>query len=185
MICTSLYGVNEASLRGYNNIMIASLWNCITLTLRSIVLYDGIDVGCMDRLLSNRDTCGFKSVMESNNAALSMTSTSSALLAARQRLLDSRTEGEAAPVGQVVFTQHSATRVYGCLSLCLLDVANVTRMGDHTCSQQSCLHTKYKALVFANPYITEICLHCGINEPCSMLVLIGDNYVFRESEQSM
>ena len=135
MICTSLYGVNEASLRGYNNIMIASLWNCITLTLRSIVLYDGLDVGCMDRLLSNRDTCGFKSVMESNNAALSMTSTSSALLAARQRLLDSRTEGEAAPVGQVVFTQHSATRVYGCLSSCLLDVANITRMGDHTCSR--------------------------------------------------
>lgn len=184
VLCADVYSANEDSMAGYNNTMIACIWACIQGAIY-LMIHDGtIDIKTSDALLSMRSCRNYESMMKSNNTSIRTNSTDPALLAARTRLIESNRTPITWTPNDTTLVRSQGCRIYHSFSRCIFDaILSCPIVMSHP-TAVVCNHNKYPCIVLHDDTINSICLACGMNGPCCILVDVGNHYVHFQMEQS-
>jgi hypothetical protein len=99
-------------MQGYNNIMIASIWKTINTAAQYMIYEKLVSLETMEEIVLGRSTIGFQSMMVSNNSTLRTNSTDSALLTARNALIESSRASVQFNDVSVEITAHSGCSIH-------------------------------------------------------------------------
>jgi len=184
VLCVPLYGANEDTMPGYSNKMVRSMWSCIDVVLQSMIYDKALDDTTVQGLTGGRDVHGFELLCTKNNESLRTLKTPQALLDARDSMImDSHEVFQDSSESRELLAR-SGTAIYPTLSYCIFTKLNINPIHEIPVSKPQCEHKPYNCTVFCDNSITTVCLECGFDKPCSMIVDMGSHYLSFSYEQS-
>lgn len=172
-------------MRGYNNIMIRSMWRIVEVTLSTMMYHRLIDLQTYDALMLGRSHMGFQMMVVTNNDTLRTNYSNKQVLEARESLLHRSRESNTILESTNRLFTHTGCSVHGCLISAILHVMKIQPLYTKTSTAMRCDHKRYPCIVFHNNQVNDVCLQCGMDSPCSVLIDIGARYVMFEGEQAV
>jgi hypothetical protein len=149
------------------------------------MIYDGIIESTVAfELLAGRDSIAFNAMMARNDETLRRTTTDIPLLKARTRLIESGRLSTGDVLADQTVVSYSVCRTYGSLSSCIFGVLGVSPMLGQSPKSVLCTYNNYRCIALHDSSIEEVWLICVIDAPCSILIDMGNRYIFFEYEQS-
>ena len=184
VLCSYMYSANEKTVPGFNNTMVHSLWKSIKLVFQLMLLKAAMSPEVIKILMCGTSSHGFDSFMCNNDVTLSKTVTNPTLLNVRSRLIQS--SRRLAPYDDSNYTilSYSKCMIYNSLFACIASVMKIYPMLTDKPKRVRCSHTKYNCMVLHDPSIKDICIDCGMDGPCFVVIRIEDKYRSFEHEQS-
>jgi hypothetical protein len=173
MIGAPMYTINEDTLPGYSNRMVGLFRLAIERSLVSLVVSGMMSTELSDDLLGGRSSTEFQTSVLSNNRLLSTAKSTEAQIEERERRLSmSCTRRDLEFLGSQLLSSH-ATEWFPSFVIHIHTVCSIGISGISIPHPTPCSHKKVRCLCLANPDITEVCMVCGLDSPCNLILTEG------------